>query len=89
VRPSHFQYANAIGAAIAQASGELDRIYELDKMTREQALEKAKQEAIQDSINAGAEPSTVSIVEAEELPLSYLPGLALRIRAKAVGKLRI
>jgi N-methylhydantoinase A/oxoprolinase/acetone carboxylase beta subunit len=89
VRPSHFQYANAIGAAIAQASGEVDRIYELDKMTREQALEKAKQEAIQDSINAGAEPSTVSIVEAEELPLSYLPGLALRIRAKAVGKLRI
>ena len=89
VRPAHFQYANAIGAAIAQASGEVDRIYELDKMTREQALEKAKQEAIQDSINAGAEPSTVSIVEAEELPLSYLPGLALRIRAKAVGKLKI
>ncbi len=27
VRPSHFQYANAIGAAIAQASGEVDRIY--------------------------------------------------------------
>jgi N-methylhydantoinase A/oxoprolinase/acetone carboxylase beta subunit len=89
VRPSHFQYANAIGAAIAQASGEVDRIYELDKMTREQALEKAKQEAIQDSINAGADPTTVSIVDAEELPLSYLPGLALRIRAKAVGKLRI
>lgn len=89
VRPAHFQYANAIGAAIAQASGEVDKIYELDKMTREQALEKAKQEAIQDSINAGADPSTVSIVEAEELPLSYLPGLALRIRAKAVGKLRL
>jgi len=89
VRPAHFQYANAIGAAIAQASGEVDRIYELEKMTRDQALEKAKQEAIQDSINAGAEPSTVGIVEAEELPLSYLPGLALRIRAKAVGKLKI
>jgi N-methylhydantoinase A/oxoprolinase/acetone carboxylase beta subunit len=87
IRPENFQYANAIGAAIAQASGEVDRIYELDKMTREQALEKAKQEAIQDSIAAGAEPSTVTIVEAEELPLSYLPGLALRIRAKAVGKL--
>ena len=58
-------------------------------MTREQALEKAKQEAIQDSINAGADPSTVTIVEAEELPLSYLPGLALRIRAKAVGKLNL
>jgi N-methylhydantoinase A/oxoprolinase/acetone carboxylase beta subunit len=89
LRPAHFQYANAIGAAIAQASGEVDRIYELDKMTREQALEKAKHEAIQDSIDAGADPSTVSVVEAEELPLSYLPGLALRIRAKAVGRLRI
>jgi len=89
IRPGHFQYANAIGAAIAQASGEVDRIYELDKMNREQALEKAKQEAVQDAVNAGADPSTVSIVEAEELPLSYLPGLALRIRAKAVGKLNL
>jgi N-methylhydantoinase A/oxoprolinase/acetone carboxylase beta subunit len=89
IRPDHFQYANAIGATIAQASGEVDGIYDLDKMTREQALVKAKEEAIADAINAGADSSTVEIVETEELPLSYLPGTAIRIRAKAIGKLSI
>ena len=88
-RPDHFQYANAIGAAIAQASGEVDAIYDLDKMTREQAVAKAKDRAKTDAVNAGADPSTVEVVETEELPLSYLPGTAIRIRAKAVGKLQI
>jgi N-methylhydantoinase A/oxoprolinase/acetone carboxylase beta subunit len=89
IRPDHYQYANAIGAAIAQASGEVDRIYDLDKMTRAQALQKAKEEAMADAVNAGADESTVEIVEADEIPLSYLPGTAIRIRAKAVGKLLI
>jgi N-methylhydantoinase A/oxoprolinase/acetone carboxylase beta subunit len=89
VRPDHFQYANAIGATISQASGEIDGIYDLDKMTREQAVAKAKEEAIADAVNAGADPSAVEIVETEELPLSYLPGTAIRIRAKAAGRLLI
>lgn len=89
IRPGHFQYANAIGATISQASGEVDGIYDLDKMTREQTVAKAKEEAIADAVNAGADPSTVEVVETEELPLSYLPGTAIRIRAKAVGKLLI
>jgi len=89
IRPDHFQYANAIGATISQASGEVDGIYDLDKMTRDQAVAKAKEEAIADAVNAGANPSTVEVVETEELPLSYLPGTAIRIRAKAVGKLLV
>jgi len=89
VRPDHFQYANAIGATISQASGEVDGIYDLDKMTREEAVAKAKEAAITDAVSAGADPSTVEVVETEELPLSYLPGTAIRIRAKAVGKLLI
>jgi N-methylhydantoinase A/oxoprolinase/acetone carboxylase beta subunit len=89
IRPEHFQYANAIGATISQASGEVDGIYDLDKLTRDQAVAKAKEEAMADAVNAGANPSTVEIVETEELPLSYLPGAAIRIRAKAVGKLLI
>jgi N-methylhydantoinase A/oxoprolinase/acetone carboxylase beta subunit len=89
LRPEHFQYANAIGATIAQASGEVDGIYDLDKMTREEAVAKAKSAATVDAINAGADPSTVETVETEEVPLAYLPGSAIRIRAKAVGKLSI
>lgn len=88
-RPDHFQYANAIGAAIAQASGEIDRIFELEHTSREEVLERAKNLARDDAIKAGAEPDTVEIVEVDEIPLSYLPGVAIRIRAKAVGRLKL
>lgn len=88
-RPPNFQYANAIGAAIAQASGEIDRIFELEKTTREEALQRAKDFARDDAIRAGADPATVEIVEVDEIPLSYLPGVAIRIRAKAVGRLKL
>jgi N-methylhydantoinase A/oxoprolinase/acetone carboxylase beta subunit len=87
IRPEHFQFANAIGAAIAQVSGEVDKVYDLDKMTRTQAIESAKQSAVNDAVSAGADPLSVEVVEVDEIPLSYLPGTATRIRAKVVGKL--
>jgi len=87
IRPEHFQFANAIGAAIAQVSGEVDKVYDLDKMTRAQAIESAKQSASNEAVSAGADPLSVEVVEVDEIPLSYLPGTATRIRAKAVGKL--
>ncbi len=89
VRPNHHDCANAIGAAIAQVSGECDRIFPIDGRahTRETALATARTEAIERATAAGANPDTVEIVELEELPLAYLPSNALRIRAKAVGDL--
>jgi len=77
--------ANAIGAAIAQVSGEVDRIYSYEKSGRDQALRDAREEAERNAVAAGAEPSTLSIVDIEELPLQYLPGGAVRVRVKAVG----
>ncbi|MDG7016138.1 MAG: hydantoinase/oxoprolinase family protein, partial [Nitrososphaerota archaeon] len=88
-RPDYFQYANAIGAAIAQASGEIDRIFEVEKSSREEVLQRAKDMAREDAVKAGADPATVEIVEVDEIPLSYLPGVAIRIRAKAVGRLKL
>ena len=88
VRPDHFDVANAIGAAIAQVGGEIDRIYSLGGLTREVALDEAKREACQRAIDAGAEPATVEIVDVEQIPLAYLPGSAIRIRVKAVGDLQ-
>lgn len=87
VRPEHFEVANAVGAAIAQISGEVDRIYSLDQTPRDAALEHAKQEAVAKAVAAGARPETVQIVDAEDVPLAYLPGNATRIRVKAVGDL--
>jgi hypothetical protein len=89
VKPDHFEAANAVGAAIAQISGEVDRVYALDGLTREQALESAKGEAGDRAVAAGADPATIQIVDVEDVPLAYLPGNATRIRVKAIGDLRL
>jgi N-methylhydantoinase A/oxoprolinase/acetone carboxylase beta subunit len=90
VRPPHHDCANAIGAAIAQVSGEVDRIYPLvgRGQTRETALAAARAEATGRATEAGADPATVAIVEVDEIPLTYLPSNALRVRVKAVGDLQ-
>jgi len=87
VRPDHFAVANAIGAAIAQIGGEVDRIVSLDRVSRARALDDAKGEAVEKAVAAGASPGTVTIVDVEEVPLAYLPSNATRIRVKAVGDL--
>jgi N-methylhydantoinase A/oxoprolinase/acetone carboxylase beta subunit len=89
VKPDHFEAANAVGAAIAQISGEVDRVYDLAKMSRDDAVMDAKVEASQKAIDAGADPTTIQIVDVEDVPLAYLPGNATRIRVKAVGDLRL
>ena len=89
VRPPHHAVANAIGAAIAQVSGEVDRVFALDGTTRDAALGHAKRAAIDRAIAAGAAPDTVVVVDVEDVPLAYLPGSASRIRVKAVGDLRV
>lgn len=81
--------ANAVGAAIAQVSGDVDRVYSYESLGRETALAQAREEAITGAIGAGAEQGSVEIVEIEELPLQYLSGGAVRIRAKAVGDLAL
>jgi N-methylhydantoinase A/oxoprolinase/acetone carboxylase beta subunit len=89
VKPDHFEAANAVGAAIAQISGEIDRVYSLDTMSRDEAIADAKQEASDRAIAAGADPASISIVDVEDVPLAYLPGNATRIRVKAVGDLAL
>ncbi|MGB4043686.1 MAG: hydantoinase/oxoprolinase family protein [Thermacetogeniaceae bacterium] len=86
-RPENFDVANALGAAIAQVSGEVDKIYSLSEMTREQAMDDARKLAKEEAIRAGANPDTVTIVQQEDVPLAYLPGNATRIRVKAAGSL--
>jgi N-methylhydantoinase A/oxoprolinase/acetone carboxylase beta subunit len=89
VKPDHFEAANAVGAAIAQISGEVDRVYSLDSLSRDQAVANAKSEAIAKAVEAGADADTVQVVDVEDVPLSYLPGNATRIRVKAVGDLTL
>jgi N-methylhydantoinase A/oxoprolinase/acetone carboxylase beta subunit len=86
-RPDHFAVANAIGAAIAQVGGEVDRIFAIGAQARDEVLDQAKAEAMDQAVAAGARPESVQIVEVEEVPIAYLPGNAVRVRVKAVGDL--
>ncbi|OLE57556.1 MAG: hydantoinase subunit beta [Chloroflexi bacterium 13_1_20CM_2_59_7] len=88
IRPPHYEVANALGVAIAQVSGMLDRVFSMEVMTRQQALEEATRTARERAIIAGADPASVEILEIEEIPLAYLPGNAVRIKVKAAGALR-
>jgi N-methylhydantoinase A/oxoprolinase/acetone carboxylase beta subunit len=87
IRPEHFDTANAVGAAIASVSGQVDRIFHMGPGGRQAALDEACDEARERAVAAGADPGTVQIVEMEEIPLAYLTSPAVRIRAKAAGAL--
>jgi N-methylhydantoinase A/oxoprolinase/acetone carboxylase beta subunit len=86
-RPEHFDVANAIGAAIAMVSGQIDRIFDSGHAGRQAMLDEARDLACEQAIRAGANSQAVEIVELEELPLSYLTNPAVRVRAKAAGPL--
>lgn len=88
VKPPHFEAANAVGAAIAQISGDVDRVFALETRSRAEALTEARADAVGRAVAAGADPATVQIVDVEDIPLTYLPGNATRIRVKAVGDLQ-
>jgi N-methylhydantoinase A/oxoprolinase/acetone carboxylase beta subunit len=83
VRIPHAAVANAVGAAIAQVSGEVDRIF--SGVPRDDALAEAEALARERAERFGAEPGTLEVVEMEDLPLAYLPGDARRVRVRVVG----
>jgi len=87
-RPEAAQYANAIGAATAFVGAMVDKTYSYEHIARSHALADAESEAKNRAVLAGADPSTVEIVDVEEIAMPYLPGNAVRIRVKAVGKLK-
>ncbi|EFH06269.1 hypothetical protein HMPREF0220_2722, partial [Clostridioides difficile NAP08] len=59
----------------------------LDKMSREDAIEDAKKEAVNKALKAGAKEDTIEVLNIEDVPLAYLPGNALLIKVKVVGDL--
>ncbi|HEY7518291.1 MAG TPA: hydantoinase/oxoprolinase family protein [Methylomirabilota bacterium] len=83
VHVRHQAVANAVGAAIAQVSGEVDQIFQ--NLTREAAIAEARRVAEQRAVSGGAEARTLEVVEVEDLPLAYLPGNSLRVRVRVVG----
>jgi N-methylhydantoinase A/oxoprolinase/acetone carboxylase beta subunit len=81
----HGDCANAVGAAIAQVSGETDQVYR--DLSREEAIAAAEAQARERAIVAGAERGTLQTVDVEDIPLAYLPGNALRVRVRVAGEM--
>jgi N-methylhydantoinase A/oxoprolinase/acetone carboxylase beta subunit len=75
--------ANAVGAAIAQVSGEVDRIFQ--GRSRDDAIAEAAREAERRAVASGAARRTLQTVEVDDIPVSYLPGDARRVRVRVVG----
>jgi len=89
IKPNHFAVANAVGAAIAQVSGEIDRVYSLASMSRADAIKDAADKATTIAVSAGARPGSIEVVDVEDVPLAYLPGNATRVHVKVVGDLLV
>jgi hypothetical protein len=79
--------ANAIGAAMAQVSGEIDRVFH--GVDRAEAIRSASALARQRAVSAGADEDTLDILDIEDTPLSYIPGNPLRVRVRMIGDLKI
>ena len=87
--PEHAAVANAIGASIAQVGGEVDKIYSYENLGRDASIADARQQAIDAAVEAGADENTVEMIDFEEIPLSYIPGNAVRLRVKTAGELAL
>lgn len=85
IRPEYFAIARAVGAAIGRVGGEVDRVFSLTRISREAALQQARESAFAKAAAAGANPETIEVVEEHVTPLNYLRGNALRVRIRSMG----
>ncbi len=62
LQPPYAQVANAVGAAIAQVSGQIEQIVTLTESNRSEILGEAQQLAKQRAIDAGANPESLRLL---------------------------
>ena len=88
ITPKHNDLANAVGAAIAQVSGQVSRVILLnDEIDRDIAIKDVTEEATRIAGKRHADPNSISVVTLSDMPLSYLPGNNLLINVTVVGDL--
>lgn len=75
--------ANALGAAMAQVSGEIDQVF--SGLSRDEALAKAEAVAQDAAVSSGASRERLKTLEVEDIPIAYLPGGARRVRVRVIG----
>ncbi|THU86391.1 hydantoinase/oxoprolinase [Dendrothele bispora CBS 962.96] len=87
--PPFHSVANAVGAAIANISGEIDTIEILQGKSLDDTLSRIKKEAIAKAVEGGADESSARIAEINILPVQYVTNQATRIIIRAVGEIGV
>jgi len=84
LQPEFSDVANAVGAAIAKISGDIDTIIVPGQTTHEEIKRRISQQAIDIAIQNRAQRDTVEVMEVDLIPLQYTTNGAVRAVAKAV-----
>ncbi|TFK39114.1 hydantoinase/oxoprolinase [Crucibulum laeve] len=87
ITPPFHGVANAVGAAIANISGEVDTIEILEGKSLAEAIERIKSQALANAARMGASTATIRIADVKVLPVQYVTNQATRIIVTAVGEL--
>ena len=87
MKPHHFAVANAIGAAIAQVGGEVDKVVALEGTSALRRSRRPRQRPSRRRSQPAPTETSVRVVDVEDVPIAYLAGDATRIRVKAIGDL--
>jgi N-methylhydantoinase A/oxoprolinase/acetone carboxylase beta subunit len=88
IQPEFSDVANAVGAAIAKISGDIDIIVMPGNKTDVDILGDISAQATNIAVSNGAHPDTVDIVELDLIPIQYSANGGVRAIAKAVSLFR-
>jgi hypothetical protein len=87
IRPEYAGVANAIGASIAQVSGEAEGLHAIGSKTRSEVVDELTHDATTNAVAAGADVATITVVDIEEIDIPYMASETTRIRIRVVGDL--
>lgn len=89
IRPEYAGVANAIGASIAQVSGEAEGLHVIGSKARSDVIDELAKVATGNAVAAGADEASITVVDVEEIDIPYMASETARIRVRVVGELTL
>jgi len=89
IKPSYYQVANAVGAALGQVSGSYNALVSITDETREKIIADAKQTAINKAVGNGALRETCVVSDVSELQMAYISSDHVRLKVRVIGDLEV
>ncbi|WP_141134753.1 hydantoinase/oxoprolinase N-terminal domain-containing protein [Haloechinothrix alba] len=87
IRPGFGARVGAIGAALGEVSGTVDRIFRFTETSYPDCVAQARRMARESAIQAGADPSRLRRPRVREFPLTYISTRCARMRVTVSGPL--